>query len=99
MSRRGRYRKFGPEFQPEPWYTDGSDSDTEFVNDLNESITDNNPREEAEVPVDSDLEEARRQSQVLLEALGHHQCGQEQPLEQNGTNAIITDGIIKKNAN
>ena len=24
MSKRGRYRKFGPDFEPEPWYTDNN---------------------------------------------------------------------------
>ena len=35
MSRKGRYRKFGPDFEPEPWYTDNDDSN----DNENESIT------------------------------------------------------------
>lgn len=37
MSRKGRYKKFGPDFEPEPWYTDGSDNESEPM--LNVSIT------------------------------------------------------------
>ena len=29
MSRKGRYRKFGPDFEPEPWYTDNEDNEIE----------------------------------------------------------------------
>ena len=48
MSRRGRYRKFRPNFEPEPWYTDGSENDTEPVDNpntvlSNDSITHNDP--------------------------------------------------------
>ena len=44
MSRRGRYRKFRPNFEPEPWYSDGSDdshSDNQNVINENVPITDN----------------------------------------------------------
>ena len=30
--RRGRYKKFGPDFEPEPWHTNGSDNDGNDTN-------------------------------------------------------------------
>ena len=54
MSRRGRYKKFCPNFEPDPWHTDGSDSDIGNQNiNLNESVT-----KSPGGPDDDDVEEA-----------------------------------------
>ena len=83
MSRRGRYRKFRPEFEPEPWHTDGSENDSESFNNLNESITENNPSEEG--PIGGDTDETQdhglNQAEVLLEALGHRHVEPPDPEE------------------
>ena len=49
MSRKGRYRKFRPDFEPEPWYSDGSDNGIQNVRNQNVSITESNVEEEGEV--------------------------------------------------
>ena len=38
MSRRGRYKRFAPNYEPEPWYTDGSDTSSGNEVDANANI-------------------------------------------------------------
>ena len=54
MSRRGRYRKFRPDFEPEPWYTDGSGNESEP--NENDPITYGSSVDENRVDEDDDID-------------------------------------------